>query len=82
MTQTRAYTNGQFVFAVCLAALLGWAAVALPATFSYAARSTSITGNLSYLLWAGIIGLPMAFISSLVVAAPILWRLMAHRIGW
>jgi hypothetical protein len=82
MSETRAYTDRQFALAVCLAAVLGWAVILALATFTSAAQSATISATLGFLLWAAIIGLPIAFISCWVVAGPILWRVMARPIDW
>lgn len=82
MGEARAYTGNQFALAVSLAGVLGWAAIAIPATASYSAGPVPMSAALGFLLWAGIIGLPVALVSSWVVAGPILWRVMARPVGW
>ena len=82
MSEPRAYSGKQFALAVSLAALLGWAAIVIPATLLSSERPVPMDTRLSFLLFAGIIGLPIAFISSWIVAGPILWRVMARTINW
>ncbi|MEM7462235.1 MAG: hypothetical protein AAF362_06095 [Pseudomonadota bacterium] len=71
----RTYTHRQFVWAVNLSALLGWACLALPASFI----GTFVWG---LLLWAAIIGLPIAFLCCWVIGAPVLHYIMRDSITW
>src|SRR5262245_56887633 len=86
MEGARAYSTRQFVLAVCVAALLGWAAFALPATFAYWQQWRDLDGilprTMNYLGLTAIVGLPIALVACWVVAAPILWRVMRRGVSW
>ena len=72
MTKKFAYSVKQTKLAINLSAILGWAAVALPICFS----------NPSLLIPSAILGLPIAFVASWVVAAPVMKRLMKNSVSW
>ena len=78
MAAARAYTNRQFVIAVCLAAVLGWATVALPFLWLVA----HLGATFFYFVMALVIGLPIAFVTCWAIVAPILWFMMVDPIGW
>ncbi len=71
MALHQAYTRKQWVRAVNLSALFGWAGVVAPKT-----------SDLRTLFLVALIGLPIAFISTWTVGAPILHRLMRSNITW
>jgi len=73
MTDHLAYSRKQWVRAVNLSALLGWACIAIP--------MTALTG-LSMIVYAAIYGLPISFLCCWVIGAPILKRLMRREITW
>lgn len=72
MTDHLAYSRKQWVRAVNLSALIGWAYIAIP--------MTAATG-LSLIVYAAIYGLPIAFLCCWVIGAPILKRLMRREIS-
>ncbi|WP_260081423.1 hypothetical protein [Phaeobacter inhibens] len=76
----RAYTRKQWKRAVNLSAVLGWLSIAVP--ISAGMNSAGLLQFFSILIWAAAIGLPIAFIASWLIAAPILNRLMRKNISW
>ncbi len=68
------YTGSQFVRAVNLAALMGWAAVTVPIAFT----------TLNPLLWLAsvLIGLPIAFALCWLIVAPVLKLVMRREVSW
>jgi hypothetical protein len=73
MFDQSAYTRKQWVTAVNLSAMLGWAGVAGP---------MALQSNFGILLWAAILGLPIAFMACWMLGAPILRRIMHKSITW
>ena len=74
MGKQHAYTAKQFVAAVSLTAVIGWAAVT---TLLVIAESSSSA------LWPYIlVGFPTAFIVTWLFIGPILWVMMRKPIGW
>ena len=73
MRAARAYSGRQFVFAVCLSALLGWLYFVLPLWVQQGPMRLPI---------AALVGIPIALVVCWVFAAPFLWLLMARPIGW
>ena len=71
MSPHQAYTRKQWLRAVNLSALCGWAGVVAP-----------MTSDLDILFFAALIGIPIAFVSTWVVGAPILHHLMRKNISW
>ncbi len=76
----RAYTRKQWKRAVNLSAVLGWLSIAVP--ISAGMNSAGLLQFFNILIWAAAIGLPIAFIASWLIAAPILNRLMRKNISW
>jgi hypothetical protein len=75
-----AYTRKQWKRAVNLSAVLGWLVIATPIS-----AGTSNAGLLQFfgiMVWAAAIGLPIAFLASWLISAPILWSLMRRNITW
>lgn len=75
-----AYTREQWKRAVNLSAILGWLVIAAPIS-----AGTSNAGFLQFfglMVWAAAIGLPIAFLASWIISAPILKRLMRKNISW
>ena len=72
MSVELAYSQKQLTLAVNLAALLGWACVAVP---------MAMQSDLGVLLLAAIFGLPIAFLCCWVIGAPILRYAMRREIG-
>lgn len=74
MAASQAYTQKQKHLAVNLSAFLGWLMVATP----------FILSQFSPLMWLYVaaIGLPISFIVSWAIVAPILQRIMRHPISW
>lgn len=71
-----AYTRSEFVLAVNIAAVLGWLACAVPMCI------LSGWGAVSILPYVAVIGLPIAFLSCWLIAAPILRIVMNRPISW
>lgn len=75
-----AYTRKQWALAVNLSAVLGWLVVAT------ASSAGVLHGGLSQffaiMIWAAAIGLPIAFLASWLISAPILKKLMQRNILW
>lgn len=65
------YTRKQWKRAVNLSAVLGWLVIAVPIS-----AGTSNAGLLQF------VGLPIAFLASWLVSAPILKRLMRKNVSW
>lgn len=72
MNESSPYTRRQWVRAVNLSAVLGWLAVTGP----------SLGPKLPFLIYAAIFGLPIAFLVSWVITAPILKRVMRRSVSW
>lgn len=73
MIDKPAYLREHWVRAVNASAVLGWLTVVGPAMPEM---------NWGLLLWVGIIGLPIAFLTSWVIVAPILSQVMRRPISW
>ena len=73
MNNDQAYSRAQWVRAVNLSALIGWACVAIP--------MTALSG-LSVIIYAVIFGLPISFLCCWVIGAPILKYVMRREITW
>jgi uncharacterized membrane protein (DUF485 family) len=73
MRAARAYSGRQFVFAVCLSALLGWLYFVLPLWIQQGPMRLPI---------AALVGIPIALVVCWIFAAPFLWLLMARPVGW
>jgi hypothetical protein len=79
----RAYSNKQFAVAVSLAALLGWATVAVPIIAQYVMRPDRLFSvAVSIAAMTAIFGIPIALIACWAVAGPILWRVMQRPVTW
>lgn len=74
------YTRKQWRRAVNLSAVLGWLVIAVPV--SARANNASLLQFLAVMAWAAAIGLPIAFLASWLISAPILQRLMRKNISW
>ncbi len=75
-----AYTREQWKRAVNLSAILGWLVIAAPIS-----AGTSNAGFLQFfglMVWVAAIGLPIAFLASWIISAPILKRLMRKNTSW
>ena len=79
-TAEHAYTRKQWKRAVNLSAILGWLSMAVP--FSAGMGSAGLAQFFGIMIWAAAIGLPIAFIASWLISAPILNRLMRKNISW
>lgn len=81
---SRAYSRSQFVWAVTLAAVLGWAGVAMPILiWSSVTAPPGSAPLVAYALVASaIFGLPIALGACWTIGAPVLWRLMARPVSW
>ncbi|RYE07690.1 MAG: hypothetical protein EOP22_16645 [Hyphomicrobiales bacterium] len=73
MRAVRAYSGRQFVFAVCLSALLGWLYFVLPLWIQQGPGRLAI---------AALVGIPIALAVCWIFVAPFLWLLMARPVGW
>ena len=73
----RPYTETDRTRALILSALLGWAAVTIMQL-----GQGSWTAILGLLPFAAVIGLPIAFLVTFVVASPILWHVMSKPVTW
>lgn len=73
MEEERAYTKRDLRRAVNASAILGWFVISAPFVSEI---------GISLLPLAALIGLPIAFISCWVIAAPILWRVMREQVSW
>ncbi|MEM8750742.1 MAG: hypothetical protein AAGF28_10595 [Pseudomonadota bacterium] len=73
MSHNLAYSRKQLTRAVNLSAFLGWACVSIP---------LSLQSNIGVLIWAAVIGLPIAFLCCWLIGAPILKRAMKKKISW
>jgi ABC-type Fe3+ transport system permease subunit len=86
MDQQPAYSRRQFVLAVNLAALLGWAAATAPVLYSYWQTRTDLPGIVSntvkLALLTAVLGIPIALAATWLVAAPVLRRIMKAPISW
>lgn len=71
MTDHLAYSRKQWIRAVNLSALIGWACIVLPLAV--------LTGP-AMLVYGAIYGLPISFLCCWVIGAPILKYLMRHEI--
>ena len=74
------YTRKQWKRAVNLSAVLGWLSIAVP--ISAGMSSAGLLQFFGIMIWAAAIGLPIAFITSWLISAPILKRLMRKNISW
>ncbi|MEM8553213.1 MAG: hypothetical protein AAGF71_00160 [Pseudomonadota bacterium] len=73
MSTKLAYSRKQLVRAVNLSALLGWACISIP---------IALQSNIGVLIWAAILGLPIAFLCCWLIGAPILKYAMKKEMGW
>ena len=73
MLQSEAYTHQQWVIAVNLSALLGW----LGYVCFFCTRFDT-----GFLMMVALFGLPIAFVTSWLIGAPILRRAMKNSISW
>lgn len=76
----RAYTRKQWKRAVNLSAVLGWLVIAAP--ISAGMSNGGLIQFFGVMIWAAAIGLPIAFLASWLISAPILKRLMRKNISW
>ncbi len=74
MGEGGAYSRKEKARAVNLSAVLGWAAVCV----------WTLGGNIfgTDIIYAAIIGLPIAFAASWGISAPILWRILQRPVGY
>ncbi|MEP2716141.1 hypothetical protein [Pseudophaeobacter sp.] len=79
-TAEHAYTRKQWKRAVNLSAFLGWLSIAVP--ISAGMSNAGLFQFFGIMIWAAAIGLPIAFIASWLISAPILNRLMRKNISW
>jgi len=75
-----AYTRKQWKLAVNLSAFLGWLVIAAP--ISAGTSNAGLRQFFGIMIWAAAIGLPIAFLASWLISAPILKRLMRKNISW
>ena len=75
-----AYTRRQWKRAVNLSAVLGWLMVAAP--ISAGMTNGGLLQFFGVMIWAAAIGLPVAFLASWLISAPILKRPMRRSISW
>lgn len=75
-----AYTRKQCKRAVNLSAVLGWLVIAVP--IAAGTSNSEILWFFDTFVWAAAIGLPIAFLASWLIAAPVLKRLMRKNISW
>ena len=73
MYEVEPYTGRDLFWAVNIAAILGWLVVAAPVFAGH---------SFGRFLSTAIVGLPIAFVVSWLIAAPILMRVMRKPISW
>ena len=73
MSDDLAYSRKQFVRAVHVSALLGWACISIP---------LGLLSNIGVLISAAIVGLPISFLCCWLIGAPILKHAMKNEISW
>ena len=73
MEGKRAYTKRDWRQAVNASAFFGWLLISAPFVFQV---------GIGLIPWVAAIGLPIAFISCWVIAAPMLWYAMRKPISW
>lgn len=74
------YSRKQWARAVNLSAFLGWLMVAVPIC---AGTSNAVVANfIGLMIWAAALGLPIAFLASWLIVAPLLKRLMRKNFTW
>jgi hypothetical protein len=78
--KTASYSRRQWTRAVNLSAVLGWLCVAVSITVGMS--SGELLGFFGLMIWAAVIGLPIAFAASWLILAPILKRVMHSSVTW
>lgn len=78
MNETRAYSTRQFLTAIMLSAVLGWAGLVVTLFILEAPRSFTLSWVTPNIL----LGLPVAIVFACVVLGPILWWAMKTPLGW
>lgn len=73
MSDNPAYSRKQLSRAVNLSAVLGWACISIP---------MALQSNIGLLIWAAIVGLPIAFLCCWLIGAPILKFAFKKEISW
>lgn len=76
----RAYTRRQWVRAVNLCAVIGWLLISIP--FAEGMSDGTILSFLGIMIWAAVLGLPIALGVCWIVAAPILKHVMRRPVTW
>lgn len=74
------YTRKQWKRAVNLSAVLGWLVIAV--SISAGTSNAGLLQFVGIMIWAATVGLPIAFLASWLVSAPILKRLMRKNVSW
>lgn len=80
MKEGDAYTSSQWAHAVKLSGLLGWLAIAVPITSR--TDGGSLVNFLGLMIWAAVLGLPVAWLASRLITGPVLKRILRKPLSW